>query len=85
MSDAMNGNAGSELEEFYNTYAPKRFPTAKTKRAKQNVAKKIKLPLIRVGNSTLIDPRMGDNRLRELALHQLEQPRGRGRPRLIAR
>ena len=49
MSDAMNGNAGSELEDFYNTYAPKRFPTAKTKRASQTER--------RQENQIAVDPR----------------------------
>ena len=73
---------------YYEEYAPKRFPKARTKRARQNIAKKLKLRLIRAGNSTLIDDEMADDDLRRLALHQQHPepaPRRRGRPRLIAR
>src|SRR5436190_17791859 len=85
MSDLSSDNTRSELEEFYHGYAPRRFPTAKTKRAEQNIAKQLKLPLIRCGNTMLIDPRMGDDTLRKLAQHQsTEQPeRRRGRPRAV--
>jgi len=81
MSDIPSGNAGDGLEDFYATYCAKRFPSAKTKRGKQNIANRLGLPLIRAGHNTLIDPKMGDDRLRELALHQPAR-RGPGRPRL---
>jgi hypothetical protein len=72
------------LVDFYAVFCPQRFPSAKTRRAKQNLAKKLKLPLIRAGQNTLVDPRMADDRLRELALYQeREEPPRRGRPRLI--
>jgi hypothetical protein len=77
-----------ELQDYHREYAPRRFPSAKTKRAQQNIAKKIRMPLIRVGHTTLIDPVAGDNRLRELALYQTQpeqqqQRRRRGRPRTV--
>jgi hypothetical protein len=78
-------DAPQALELFYTEYAPSRFPAAKTKRAQQSLAKKLRMPLIRAGNSVLIDPVAGDARLRELALHQQQEPPRRGRPRLIAR
>jgi hypothetical protein len=68
------------LEDFYDAYCPPRFPQARSRRAKQSIAKKYRLPIIRVGHAALICPRAGDARLRELAVHQ-EQPRRRGRPR----
>lgn len=68
------------LVDYYDHYAPSRFPTARTKRAKQIVAQRYRLPIIRIGNSTLIDEALGDARLSEFALHQ-EPPRRRGRPR----
>lgn len=86
-SALLGENAPPALELFYTEYAPSRFPAAKTKRAQQSLAKKLRMPLIRAGNSVLIDPVAGDARLRELAKYQPEerQPARRGRPRLIAR
>jgi hypothetical protein len=85
---AINRNTGahmsntdtSRLEDFYSVYAPRMFPAARTRRGKQNLAKKLRLPLIRAGNTTLIDPSAGDARLRELAIGAQPLTR-RGRPR----
>jgi hypothetical protein len=83
MSDN-NESTPTQLEDFYAVYCPRRFPTAKTKRAKQNIQRKYKIPVARVGNTTLVDPRMADDRLRDLAAAMYPQPdptkRGRGRP-----
>jgi hypothetical protein len=73
-------NGGPPLEPFYDAYCPARFPAARTKRAKQNIAKKYRLPVIHIGHAALIDPVAGDNRLRELARGAPQPPR-RGRPR----
>jgi hypothetical protein len=72
----------------YNTYAEERFKRPNgvplKRRSKQILAKKFRLPLIKVGWTTLIDPEAGDERLRQYALEQLEKKegaaRGRGRP-----
>jgi hypothetical protein len=74
------------LENFYEDYCPPRFPQAKSKRAKQVIAKRYRLPVIHVGHAALICPAAGDARLRQLALHQDypdRQPRRRGRPRAL--
>jgi hypothetical protein len=78
------GNPG--LVDFFLIYCPPRFPAARSRRAKQVIAKKYRLPTVRIGWATLIDPKMGDDRLRELAQRpeREESPR-RGRPRLIAK
>jgi hypothetical protein len=75
--------SGPTLVPYYEVYAPARFPSAKTKRAQQNIARKLRLPLIKAGHSTLIDPQMGDDRLRELAQFQMKPERRRGRPRVV--
>jgi hypothetical protein len=79
----------SDLVDYSKEYAPSRFklPDGEPlkKRSQQILAKKFRLPLIRVGRTNLIDPALGDERLRQYALEQLERkeaaPRGRGRPR----
>ena len=78
------------LEEYFESYAPKRFPTAKKRRTKQLVAQRFKLPLIRVGNTVLVDPEMADDQLRKFAKFQPEpaeplQLKRRGRPRAALR
>jgi hypothetical protein len=77
-------DGGPPLEDYYEKYCPPRFPQARTKRAKQNIAKRLRLPVIHAGHTTLIDPLMGDNRLRELAAYCEAAPdaRRRGRPRV---
>ena len=70
------------LVDYYSDYAPKRFPRAKSRRTQQDLAKRYRLPLIRVGYNVLIDPIAGDNRLRELAKHQEPEQRRLGRPRI---
>lgn len=52
-------------------------------RARQNITRRIKPPIIKNGWSQLIDFDRGDDRLRELALHREPERRGRGRPRAI--
>jgi len=74
---------GAGLVDFYREYAPSRVPSAKSRRAQQNIAKRYRLPIIKIGNSVLIDPEAGDARLRELALHHEPVQRRRGRPRTI--
>jgi hypothetical protein len=76
--------SSADLQEFYQVYCPPRFPSAKTRRAKQALARRLRLPVIRAGNTSLIDPIAGDDRLRQIALHQElpDRPR-RGRPRAI--
>jgi hypothetical protein len=79
----------SDLVDYSKEYAPSRFklPDGEPlkKRSQQILAKKFRLPLIRVGRTSLIDPVLGDERLRQYALEQLAKkeaaPRGRGRPR----
>jgi hypothetical protein len=68
------------LVDYYDDYCPPRFPKARGRRAKQIIAQRYRLPIIRIGNSTLIDEAVADERLCEFALHQ-ELPRRRGRPR----
>jgi hypothetical protein len=75
----MSDNSRPTLVEFYTEYLPSRVPTARSKRAKQNIARKYRLPVAYIGNTALIDPQAGDARLAEHAAFQ-EQPR-RGRPR----
>jgi hypothetical protein len=66
---------------YHTEYCPPRFPQARTIRARQKIAKKYRLPIVRVGRATLIDEAAADARLVELALYQ-EPPAGRrGRPR----
>ena len=76
--------AAPSLVDYYREYAPARFrhPNGEPvrRRSQQLLAKRYRLPLIRIGNSCLIDPAAADRRLRELALHQ-EPERRRGRPR----
>jgi hypothetical protein len=69
------------LEDYYGSYCPRRIPTAKSRRSKQIAAKKFRLPVIKIGNTTLIDPQAGDDRLREFARGAPEPRRRRGRPR----
>jgi hypothetical protein len=67
---------------FYDQYLPSRVPTAKTKRAKQVVARKYRLPVFRLGNTAMIFPKAGDARLAEIAEQQTQPTqRRRGRPR----
>lgn len=72
------------LVDFHREWCPERIKTAKTRRAQQIIAKRYRLPLIRIGNSVLIDAEAGDDRLRELALHQEPERRRVGRPRTTA-
>ena len=68
-----------ELVDYYREYAPARFGKL-SRRSHQLKAKRFRLPLIRTGKSSLVDPVAADARLREHALHR-DAPRRRGRPR----
>jgi hypothetical protein len=68
------------LISFHETYCPPRFPQARSIRARQKIAKKYRLPIVRVGRATLIDEAEADARLQELALYR-DAPARRGRPR----
>jgi hypothetical protein len=68
------------LIPYHTEYCPPRFPQARTIRARQKIAKKYRLPIVRVGRATLIDEALADARLQELALYRDAPPR-RGRPR----
>jgi hypothetical protein len=65
---------------YHEDYCARRFPRATTARARQKLAVRHRLPVIRAGRATLIDEAAGDARLLELALHQ-DAPSRRGRPR----
>ena len=70
------------IVDYYEDWCTSRIPSAKTRRAKQLAAKRYRLPIIRLGNSTVIDDEAGDARLREMALFQ-DTPQRRGRPRAL--
>jgi hypothetical protein len=70
-----NGPALTGLVSFYDVYCPARFERLKKRRSKQAIIKKLRLPVISVGHSTLIDVAMGDQRLREIAEEQLAEAR----------
>jgi hypothetical protein len=72
-----NGPALTGLVSFYDVYCPARFERLKKRRSKQAIIKKLRLPVISVGHSTLIDVEMGDQRLRELAAEQLAEAKAR--------
>jgi hypothetical protein len=64
----------------YHAFCAARFPKATTPRARQKLAHRYRLPIIRIGRSTLIDEAAGDARLQEFALYR-DAPSRRGRPR----
>ena len=79
----------SDLLSFYDEYGPSRFRkrdgSSPKRRALQILAREHDLPLIRIGHAVLIDPKAGDDRLRELAhrptaKEPLLRRRGRQRP-----
>lgn len=82
----------ADLIRYFEEYAPSRFKkpdgTPYKLRTQYNLAKKLQLPLIHAGHTTLIDPERADAVLREQGgqRERQEQPptprRGRGRPRL---
>ena len=75
----------TRIVEYYDEYAARRFRKKNGKpvgkRSAQRLASKFRLPIIRAGNTTLIDEVAGDARLAEHALHRDPQRPRRGRPR----
>jgi hypothetical protein len=69
------------LIPYHDQFCPPRFPKAASPRARQKIAVKYQLPIIRIGRSTLIDEEAGDERIRQFArFADILVPR-RGRPR----
>jgi len=50
------------LIPYHDQFCPPRFPKAASPRARQKIAVKYQLPIIRIGRSTLIDEEAGDER-----------------------
>jgi hypothetical protein len=55
------------LLQFRDEFCGKYFPSAKTNRAKDNIAVKYRLPVIRIGNSLLIDEDEGIEQIKTFA------------------
>jgi hypothetical protein len=72
----MSEEKGSKLVDYY-LWAASRFLTSDgkplSKKTRADKARKFNLPIIQTGNSALIDPVQGDNRLREFALQRRSQ------------
>jgi hypothetical protein len=71
-----------QLVEVYTEYLPFRVPTAKSKRAQQAVIKKFRLPIIRIGNTSLVNRHKADAQLECYAAYQ-QPERRRGRRRAL--
>jgi hypothetical protein len=71
------------LISYHTEYCGSRFPGARTKRARQKIAIKYRLPVVRVGNATLIDPEAADAHLaKEFARFRDAVPRRGRKPRV---
>jgi hypothetical protein len=51
------------LEDCYDGYMPPRFPGVKTKRGKQKILSKYRIPTVKVGRTVLVDPAVADAHL----------------------
>jgi hypothetical protein len=68
------------LVDYYLDYGPSRFGPVK-RRSLQAKAKEFRLPIIRTGRSSLINPAKGDAQLQQFELHRQPTESRRGRPR----
>ena len=87
MTEPSKADQGPRLisfDEWFDARLRRPDGTAYSRRSRQQIAKKFKLPLVRVGHVRLIDPAAADARLLEYALHQDQPERlSRGRPRRV--
>jgi hypothetical protein len=83
MSEPSENQPQPTLQHYFTEWGPRWFCNRAGKplsvRSLEMKIREFNLPVIRTGNGILIDPAMGEARLREFATQR--PPRSRGRPR----